>query len=56
MTTFTVPVGASNRHLHVSQADLETLFERRSAHRQEGLPERPGAAGGAVTLIGEVPS
>ncbi|OPZ62674.1 MAG: Phosphate propanoyltransferase [Firmicutes bacterium ADurb.Bin506] len=26
MSTFTVPVGISSRHLHVSQADLETLF------------------------------
>lgn len=26
MSTFTVPVGISSRHLHVSQADLDTLF------------------------------
>ena len=54
MTTFTVPVGVSNRHLHVSQADLETLFGKGAQLTVKKDLSQKGqyAAEETVTLIG----
>lgn len=49
-----VPVGISNHHLHLSQADLETLFGKGYELTQKKPLSQPGqyAAEETVTLIG----
>lgn len=54
MSEIKVPVGISNRHLHVSQSDLETLFGK--GHQLKNVKDlsQPGqyACEETVTLIG----
>lgn len=54
MSSNKVPAGISNRHLHVTQADLETLFGEGYELKQMKPLSQPGqfAAEEIVTLIG----
>lgn len=54
MSANKVPVGISNRHLHVSQEDLETLFGKGYELTQKKQLSQPGqfASEETVTLIG----
>ncbi len=54
MSDFKVPVGISNRHLHVSQTDLEKLFGEGYELKQLKPLSQPGqfAAEETVNLIG----
>lgn len=54
MSTDKVPVGISNRHLHLSQSDLETLFGKGYELKQSKPLSQPGqyAAEETVTLFG----
>ena len=54
MSNYTVPVGISNRHVHVSQADLETLFGPGHQLTQTKPLSQPGqfASEEVVTVIG----
>jgi putative phosphotransacetylase len=54
MSDFKVPVGISNRHLHVSQTDLEKLFGEGYELKQSKPLSQPGqfAAEETVNLIG----
>lgn len=54
MSNDKVPVGISNRHLHLSQSDLETLFGKGYELKQSKPLSQPGqyAAEETVTLVG----
>lgn len=54
MSANKVPVGISNRHLHVTQGDLETLFGKGYELTQKKPLSQPGqfASEETVTLIG----
>ncbi len=54
MSNYQVPAGISNRHLHLSPADLETLFGKGYELKQMKPLSQPGqyAAEETVTLIG----
>ncbi len=54
MSSSQVPVGISNRHLHLSQSDLETLFGKGYELKQMKPLSQPGqyAAEETVSLIG----
>lgn len=54
MSNFTVPVGISNRHLHVSKDDLETLFGagHELAVKKDLSQKGQYAAEETVTLVG----
>ena len=45
-----VPAAASNRHIHVSQQDLETLFGKAYVLKQERLLSQPGQFAAAETV------
>ena len=53
MRTFQIPVGISNRHLHLSEKEIEQLFGRKGLTTKKGLSQ-PGqfACEETVTLTG----
>lgn len=53
MSTFQVPVGISNKHLHLSQSDIQALIGEQGLTKKKDLSQ-PGeyAAEETVTLIG----
>jgi putative phosphotransacetylase len=52
--TFKIPVGVSNRHVHVSQKDLETLFGKGCRLTKKSDLKQPGqyACNETVTIRG----
>jgi putative phosphotransacetylase len=54
MRTFQVPVGVSNRHLHLSENDIRALFGEGHSLTFKKAPSQPGqfASEETVTLIG----